>query len=375
MLATMIATNDFPPRQGGIESFVFALANRLDPDEVVVYTSATPGGESFDRNLPYRVVRDRAAMLLPTPGLGRRVERAFVDSGCEAVLFGAAAPLALIGDGLRGAGAKRIVGMTHGHETAWARNPLGRRALHRIADTCDVLTYVSEFARRRLAPALPADVPSSMVRLAPGVDTDTFRPGAGGGELRRELGISPDRPVVLSLSRLVARKGQDTLIRALPHIRRSIPEAILVIAGDGPYLGKLTRLAHEFGVQDMVMFAGPVEWVETPRWFDAADVFAMPCRTRFGGLEPEALGIVFLEAQSCQTAAVVGDSGGAAETIQHGRTGLVVDPFNPAGVAAAVCRLLADRHTVRDMGERGREWVREQWSWDVSVQTLRDLLS
>jgi phosphatidylinositol alpha-1,6-mannosyltransferase len=375
MSRTLVVTNDFPTRQGGIESFVYALAERLAADEVVVYTASMPGDREFDELLPFPVVRDRASMLLPTPLASRRIADVLRAEGCDSVLFGAAAPLGLLADGLRAAGAHRVVGLTHGHETWWARVPAARQALRRIGDGCDVLTYVSEFCRRRIASALSDDVAEGMRRLAPGVDTDVFRPGVGGAALRDRLGIEPDRPVLVSVSRFVERKGQDALIKAMPWLLESIPDALLLLVGDGPSRPRLERLVRENGVGESVVFAGAVPWSEAPGWFDVGDVFAMPCRTRKGGLEPEALGIVFLEAQACGHPVLVGDSGGAPETVLHGETGYVVDPFNPAGIAARAADLLGDLDRVRLMGEKGRAWVEREWSWEESVSTLRELLA
>jgi len=375
MTRTLVVTNDFPTRQGGIESFVYALANRLPPDEVVVYTASMPGDGELDRRLPYRVVRDPVTRLLPTPQVARRVTRVFRAARCEAVMFGAAAPLGLLAGGLREAGANRVVGLTHGHETSWAKVPGARQMLRRIGDECDALTYVSEFCRRRIMPALSTDARSRMVRLAPGVDSTVFRPGAGGAQVRARLKIGLDRPVLLSVSRFIARKGQDALIRAMPAILSEVPEAVLLLVGDGPYRRRLQRLVRERKVDDSVIFAGAVPWSEAPAWFDAGDVFAMPCRTRMGGLEPEALGIVFLEAQAAGAPVLVGDSGGAPETVRHGEMGYVVDPRDPAGIAVRAVELLGDKGRIRVLGDKGRAWVQEEWSWEQSLTVLQGLLA
>jgi phosphatidylinositol alpha-1,6-mannosyltransferase len=375
MSRTLVVTNDFPTRQGGIESFVYALADRLPADEVVVYTAAMPGDRTFDALLPFTVVRDPTSMLLPTPAVARRTADVLRAEDCDAVLFGAAAPLGLLADRLRQAGARRVVGLTHGHETWWAKVPAARHALRRIGTGCDVLTYVSEFCRRRIATALSDDVAARMVRLAPGVDTQVFRPGVGGAVIRERLGIDPDRPVLVSVSRFVDRKGQDALIKAMPHVLRTVPDALLLLVGDGPTRGRLDRLVRDNDLARSVVFAGAVPWSEAPGWFDVGDVFAMPCRTRKGGLEPEALGIVFLEAQACAHPVLVGDSGGAPETVLHGETGYVVDPFNPLAIAARAVDLLSDLDRARSMGEKGRAWVEREWSWEESVAVLRGLVA
>lgn len=374
MSRTLVVTNDFPPRNGGIESFVHSVCERLPASDVVVYTAAQPDAASFDARLEYPVVRDPRSTLVPTPRVATRVTDAFSQHGCDSVLFGAAAPLGLLAPALRRAGARRIVGMTHGHETGWARVPGARAALRRIGAGCDTLTYVSEFCRRRIAPSLPAGAAARMVRVAGGVDTDAFHPDAGGEQVRAQFGIAPGRPVLLSVSRFVPRKGQDILIRAMPRIQSAVPDAVLLLVGDGPYRRRLEAITEHEGLTDSVIFAGAVPWGKAPAWFDAADVFAMPCRTRLGGLESEALGIVFLEAQSSGLPVLVGDSGGAPETVQHGRTGFVVEPTSIASVAARAVELLGNLPVAAEMGRAGRAWVTQNWSWQGSVGTLRGLL-
>lgn len=371
---TLVVTNDFPTRQGGIEAFVLALCERMPPSEVVVYTASMPGDRAYDATLPFPVVRDPAGTLLPTPAVARRTSEVLRSTGCDRVLFGAAAPLGLLATPLRRAGAERLVGLTHGHETWWARVPAARRALRRIGRTTDTLTYLGDYTRSIIAGALAPEDAERMVRLTPGVDVDAFRPGSGGEIVRKRLGIAPDRPVVACVARLTERKGQDVLIRAWPHVLREVPDALLLVVGDGPHRAVLHRLVDVEGMRSHVLFAGAVPWEEIPPYFDAADVFAMPCRTRLGGLEPEALGIVFLEAQASGLPVVVGDSGGAPDAVQHGKTGYVVDPYNPVAVAAKISRLLTDRDLARSMGAAGRAWVRESWTWETSVARLRELL-
>lgn len=367
-------TNDFPTRQGGIEAFVLALCQRLPPAEVVVYTASMPGDRAYDSTLPFPVVRDPATRLLPTPAVARRTSEVLRAETCDRVLFGAAAPLGLLAASLRRAGAERLVGLTHGHETWWARVPGADRALRRIGAETDALTYLGEYTRRLIAGALAPQDAARMVRLTPGVDVETFAPGTGGEVVRKQLGIGPDQPVVVCVARLTERKGQDTLIRAWPHVRREVPEALLLVVGDGPHREALERLAYSTGAREQVVFVGAVPWADIPPYFDAGNVFAMPCRTRLGGLEPEALGIVFLEAQASGLPVIVGDSGGASDAVLHGETGYVVDPYNPVAVAAKLVPLLSDVERARAMGERGRSWVRDEWSWDASVATLRALL-
>ena len=364
----LVVTNDFPPRRGGIETFVRSVCDQLEPAQVVVFTASMPGAAAYDAGLAFPVVRDTATTLLPTPRIKRNAARVLREHGCDRVLFGAAAPLGLMAARLREAGAKRVVAMTHGHETWWASVPGTRQALRRIGAGADVVTYVSEWCRERIAPALPRTV--ELRRLAPGVDAERFRPGVGSA-LRSGLGLD-GVPVVACVSRLVARKGQDTLIRAWPRVLARFPDAVLVLVGDGPYRTRLQELAAPLGAA--VRFTGSVPWASIPPYAGLGDVFAMPSRTRRFGLEPEALGIALLEAAACGVPVVAGDSGGVPDAVRHGETGLLVDPYSPVAVATALTTLLGNPELRATMSTAARTWITESWTWPTTAGALHHAL-
>jgi phosphatidylinositol alpha-1,6-mannosyltransferase len=368
---TLIVTNDFPPRQGGIQSFVHEVAIRQPGGSIVVYASAYTGAGEFDATLPFPVIRHHTGLLLPTPSARRRIVRVAREYQCRAVWFGAAAPLALLAPALRRAGAERVVASTHGHEAAWAMLPGARQALRRIGSRCDAVTYLSEYFRRRLETALGRD--ATLHRLTPGVDVETFHPGVDGSAVRARYGLH-DRPVVVCVSRLVRRKGQDALIRALPAIRRAVPGAALLLVGRGPYHDELLQLARRVGVAEHVVLTGGVAPDELAAHYAAGDVFAMPCRTRRYGMDVEGLGIVYLEASALGLPVVVGDSGGAREAVRDGETGYLVDGRDIDAVAARTAELLDDAPLRAKFGEAGREWVCREWRWDVVAGQLRQLL-
>ncbi|MEV4743804.1 glycosyltransferase family 4 protein [Streptomyces sp. NPDC049555] len=380
MHKTLIVTNDFPPRPGGIQAFLHNMALRLDPAGIVVYASTWKHGHEgraatarFDAEQPFPVVRDRTTMLLPTPRVTRRACELLREHGCSSVWFGAAAPLGLMAPALRRAGARRIVGTTHGHEAGWAQLPGARQLLRRIGEGTDTLTYLGEYTRSRIAAAVTDEAAARMVQLPPGVDEKTFHPASGGAEVRARLGLA-DRPVVVCVSRLVPRKGQDTLIEAMPRILAAVPDAVLLVVGGGPYEGDLRKLAAERGVADAVRFTGAVPWEELPAHYGAGDVFAMPCRTRRGGLDVEGLGIVYLEASATGLPVVAGDSGGAPDAVLEGETGYVVRGGSAAQAAERIVTLLRDPELRERMGRRGREWVEERWRWDLLAERLKELL-
>lgn len=377
MPRTLIITNDFPPKTGGIESFVHEMALRRPEGSVVVYCSSPSPADAaadphFDLRQPFPVVRDAARVLLPTPRVAARARAIAELEGCDSVVYGAAAPLGLLAAELgRNSPVKRQIAISHGHETWWAALPGSREALRRIGRDTDAITYLGEYTRNRLARALTPDAASRMRPLAPGVDAEQFRPGCGGDRIRRRHGLG-ERPVVVCVSRLVPRKGQDMLIRAWPRILADVPDAALLIVGDGPHRQRLRSAARGM---DSVIFTGPVPREELPLHYDAGDVFAMPCRTRLGGLEAEGLGIVYLEASACGLPVVAGDSGGAPDAVLDGRTGLVVDGSLPGPAARAVIRLLKDPERAARMGAHGREWIIRNWSWERASERLDGLLN
>ena len=373
MRRTLLVTNDFPPRAGGIQSYVQALAERLPADDLFVYAPAWPGATEFDAQQSFPVVRHPGSLMLPVPTVARQARRLVAEHRLEAVWFGAAAPLALLTGTLRRAGVTRAVASTHGHEVGWSMIPGARQALRSIGRQVDVVTFVSRYARGRISAALGPL--AALEYLPPGVDTDLFRPDPAAREaLRSTLGLG-DRPVLACISRLVARKGQDMLIRALPDILRAVPDAVLLIVGNGPDRAALERQAADRGLGAHVVFTGPVPWADLPAHYAVADVFAMPCRTRGGGLDVEGLGIVFLEASAAGLPVIAGDSGGAPETVQQDHTGVVVDGRDVPAIAAAATRLLLDRPLAQTWGTAGRKWITSTWDWQRSADRLAQLLS
>ena len=371
MNRTLVVTNDFPPRQGGIQTFVAALLARRPPDSLVVLASDHPGAAEHDAALPYPVVRAPTGMLLPTPAAARTAAALAREHGCRTAFFGAAAPLGLLAPGLRRAGVEHLVGATHGHETGWVALPGARSMMRRIAADLDVLTYISEYTHGLLAPALADRV--TMAQLSPGVDVEAFTPHADGTAVRERYGLG-DAPVVACVSRLVPRKGQDVLVAGWPRVLARHPGARLLLVGGGPAEASLRKAVAARGLQHSVVLTGGVPAAELPAHYAAGDVFAMPCRTRRGGLDVEGLGMVYLEAAACGMPVVAGTSGGAPETVREGVTGHVVDPRSPDAVATVLTGLLDDPARARAMGAAGRRWVEERWSWATIAQSFDRLL-
>ena len=366
MATTLVVSNDFPPRIGGIERFVEQVCGFCD-DDVVVLTSTEPGGRASDASRAYEVVR-RGRVLLPTPRTARAAAALLRRTGATRVVFGAAAPLGLLAPSLRRAGAERIVALSHGHETWWAQLPGSRGLLRRIAREVDALTTISAYTASVIGPVLdPADH-SKLSRLAPPVDTEFFRPP--------DAAPRPGRPPrAVAVGRLVVRKGVDTLLRSWAIVRETLPDAELIVVGDGPERRRLSRVAHALGLAQAVRFTGGLDPTEVRDQLWQADVFALPMRARLAGLDTEGLGLAALEAAACGLPVVVGASGGAPETVLPGTSGFVVPPDSPSGLAARLLEVLADPAGGRAMGAAGRTHVCASFGAARARDRLRTLLA
>jgi len=370
---TLLVTNDFPPRTGGIQRYLLELTTRLPDGELVVYAPAWPGAAAFDAQLPFPVHRHPTSLMVAEPTVLRRAARIARAHVVDTVWFGAAAPLALLGPRLaRTADVVRTLASSHGHEVGWSMLPGARQALRHIGRTTDVVTTISRYTRGRVAAAFGPT--AALEPLPPGIDADRFRPDPGARAAVRRRYALGDAPVVTCVSRLVARKGQDVLIRALPGIRARVPGTRLLLVGGGPDAGRLRALAVAHGVADAVVFAGAVDEADLAAHHAAGDVFALPCRTRGWGLDVEGLGIALLEASASGLPVVAGRSGGAPETVQEGRTGHVVDGRALPALVEALGGLLADPARATAMGAAGRAWMRAEWGWPARAARLSALL-
>jgi phosphatidyl-myo-inositol dimannoside synthase len=384
VITTLVVTNDFGPRAGGIETFIHGLLAQASKNQqrnfVVLTSQQTPQDEviKFDQQMweenRIKVFRDTAKVLLPTPRLAKTVTDLFLAHKCENVIFGASAPLGLLAKSLRKAGAKHIVALTHGHEVWWARMPLFSATLRRIGAQADQMTYLGEFTRGAVANALLREDHSKLVHLPPGVDLNRFTPGAKSVELQKKWGIE-DAPVIVSIGRLVARKGSDQLITAMPEVLKQFPKSKLLLVGTGNYQKRLERLVRNLNVQDSVIFTGRVDHKLLPDYFRLGDIFAAPCRSRYGGLEVEGLGIVYLEASACGVPVIAGKSGGAPDAVLDGKTGLLVNGRDHREVGAALIKLLSDQPLRQKMGEDGRAWMEQLWSWEGIGARFEEIIS
>ena len=373
----LVITNDFGPRTGGIETFVIGLLERIKGQEVIVFTSAQGNTAEYDQKwldeFGIQVIRDRSKILLPSLRVTKRAKAIIWLHDIEVIVFGAAAPLALMAPALRKSGVEKIVALTHGHEVWWAKIFPFNLAMKRIGKSVDHLTYLGEFTRNAIAQSLTKKSADAMVKIAPGIDTAHFIPQPDSIQKRITLGLE-NKKIIISVGRLVHRKGQDKLIEAMPTILQSVPNAHLLLVGEGPYRSHLEKLANKLSLNESITFVGRILYDKLPNYLSAADVFVMPSRSRFFGLEVEGLGIVYLEASACGIPVVAGNSGGAPDAVLEGVTGLCVDGTNVNHIAQAVIEICSDAKRASQMGAAGRNWMVDKWRWEIWSKEFNSLL-
>ena len=378
MPSILLVTNDFGPRAGGIETFIIGLLERMPKGEVIVYTSKQIGSENFDQkwleNFGVKVIRDSSKILLPTPGVIRAVRRVIKHSNIEKIWFGAAAPLAISARFLRVGNVKKIVALSHGHEVWWSKVFPFNFAMKEISRSVDVLTFLGDYTGSVIGKHFKDK--AKLVKIAPGIDINHFKPERDPSKVnafRSELKIGSE-PLILSVGRLVHRKGQDKLITAMPKILAKRPDTKLLFIGQGPRKAKLDSLVAKYGIEDSVIFLGSIAYADLPKYLNAADLFVMPSRSRLMGLEVEGLGIVYLEASACALPVIAGSSGGAPDALLDGKTGYVVDGMDIDQIANRVLSLIDSPKLAKEMGEAGRAWVESNWSWDIWSSAFNELL-
>jgi phosphatidylinositol alpha-1,6-mannosyltransferase len=364
----LLVTNDFPPKTGGIQSYLWELWRRLPADDATVLTTPYRGSEPFDREAGFRIERVTDRVLLPRPRLRDRIDALAADVGADLVLLDPALPVGHLGPDL----ARPYGVILHGAEvTVPGRVPGPRHALGRVLRGASVVVAAGSYPAAEGERA--AGRPLPVLSVPPGVDTGRFAPIADERRraTRRAFGVADDADLVVSVSRLVPRKGMDVLIRAAARLAPTHPRLAVVIGGSGRDRRRLDRLVTSLDAP--VRLVGRVDDADLPALYGSADVFVMNCRNRWLGLEQEGFGIVFLEAAACGVPQIAGNSGGAAEAVAHGVTGLVTDdPASVDDLADALATLLADPEARRQMGEAGRERAVAEFSYDVLAARLHD---
>ena len=366
----LLVTNDFPPKIGGIQSLLWEWWRRLPPESFAVLTSPYEGAGEWDAQQPFHIERIKEKVLLPRPKMVRQINEMAARVGADLVVLDPAVPLGIVGPYLD----FPYDVVLHGAEvTVPGRLPLSRPVLARVLRNARHVIAAGGYPAHEAERAARRKLPMTIV--PPGVDTTRFVPlGAAQREHARDrFGIGANVDMVLGLSRLVPRKGFDVLIRAVASLSASNPDVTLVIAGKGRDRKRLEKLANDLSAP--VKFLGRVPDEDLPALFGCTDVMSMMCRNRWMGLEQEGFGIVFLEAAACGVPQVAGDSGGAAEAVEDGVTGKVIQrPKDHAVTALAIEELLRNDALRMGMGVAARERVERDFTYDKLARTLGDAL-
>jgi phosphatidyl-myo-inositol dimannoside synthase len=360
-MASLLVTNDFPPKHGGIQSYLYELWRRLPAGETTVLTTAFPAADTWDRQQQFRVERQQTKLLLPTRSLRERIDALARERRADVVFLDPMIPLGLAGPKLTAA---PYVVIAHGAEiTGYGRIPLSRPVARRVLRGAAGIVAAGSYPAREAVRA--AAVPLRGVVIPPGVDIDRFHPADEETRklTRARFGFDPDRPLVLGLSRLVPRKGFDVVIDACA----ALPDVQLAIGGAGRDRARLERRAH-----GRARFLGRVSDPDLPALYAAADVFAMCCRERWGGLEAEGFGIVFLEAAAAGRPVIGGRSGGVPEAVEDGVTGRLVGGTDIAELEATMATLAGSRQLRVQYGAAGRERAVREFTWDRAARQVEN---
>lgn len=373
MRRILVITNDFPPRNGGIETFAYEIVRRFPSDKVVVLAARRQGDQAWDAKQDFPIVRSKARILLPTWRTKKLAEELIAEYDCDGIWFISSVPLGLLAKKLQhNPRIKKIVASTHGHETWWVRLPLTRQLLQRVAKHVGVMTFISEHTRKMIAPSLAGK--TSFQLLRPAVDKKKFFPRPAATQLAQQYDLVGKR-VILCVGRLVKRKGQDLLIKALPQVLAVYPEAVLVIVGSGPQYKHLRRLVNRYQLGAAVRLVTDFSYeADLADMYALCEVFCMPCHTIRAGLEEEGLGIVYLEAAAMEKPVIAGTSGGAPETVVPNVTGLVTEA-NPPAVAASLQEVLAHPQRSIAWGKAGRKRILAGWTWEDTYRNLLQYFS
>jgi phosphatidylinositol alpha-1,6-mannosyltransferase len=378
MSKTLVITNDFPPRPGGIQTFVHGLIAGIDPKNIVVLTSKYKGWQEFDAKQNYPVFRYETEMLLPSAGVGNYAKKLLQEYSCDSVLFGASSPLGLLAPTLRSAGAKRIVALTHGHEVGWAFTPGLKQTFQKIVKDVDKFTYLTKFTYQKISEAISTQNLIKFEQLTPGIDIELFNPvnktNGKAEEIKNRYRLA-NKLIVVCVSRLMPRKGQDTLIEIWPEILKKVPNAHLLIVGGGSYKQNLHKKMFDNNVHENVTLTGSVSWEDLPGFYAAGDLFVMPVRTRNLGFDVEGLGIVYLEASATGLPVIAGDSGGAPDAVLEGISGYVINAKQKNQLSEKIIELLLNPDLRNRLGKQGRSWIEKQWQWPSRHVQINKLLN
>lgn len=369
----LLLTDKFIPERGGSQIILAEEYGHLPEHEVTVVTREFEGDQEADKRyhhpvhrVPYsRVPKLRSPLLWLS--IARRARQLLQSGQFDQIHCGQTVETAPVGAWLARRFGLPLVMHTFAEDvTTYLRHPFYLPMMRYALRHASVVTSISQFTVEHLRKlGVP---PERIVLLYPGLDPERWVSRGGERGIRARFGLE-GRPVVITVSRLIPRKGQDMVLRALPEVLKVVPDLVYLIVGGGPEEPRLRRLATELALDRHVRFVGSIPNHEAPDYYYASDVFAMPNREMPNG-DIEGFGLVFLEANMCGLPVIGGRSGGAVDAIEHERTGYLVDPISPGEISRRLIDLLSDPGLRQRMGDAGRRRVEEQFTWSAAGQTL-----
>ncbi|WP_298335271.1 glycosyltransferase family 4 protein [Ferrimicrobium sp.] len=355
MMRHVLITNDFLPKVGGIQAYLGEIYRRLDPESFLVITTTVPGASEFDRTFGAPVVR-LGERLLPTPSTITTLRQSLASFDPELVVYDPIFPIGAVGDAL----GRPYAVIAHGAEVRVpAYLPLVRAQLQRTIRGARGVIAAGGYPADEVCQLAPS---ASVFVVPPGIDASRYCPleEDDRSRLRRQWMTNPERQLILFVSRLVPRKGADTLLRAAAELDARTGAEIHIV-GDGRDRARLMRLAA--AVPSSVVFHGPLAEEAKIELYQAADLFVFPARDRWFGIEREGFGIVILEAQACGTPAIVGASGGTGEALAP-KSGHLLEVAGPKELARLLRELLADPARLKLYRRETSAYIRTNFDYD-----------
>lgn len=370
----LLVTNDFPPKVGGIQNYLYELWSRLEPSSFVVVTTSHPDAKHFDLEQKFKIVRLNRKVLLPSRSLAKEIQDLAIVNKAEFIIWDPALPVGMLAPTI---GIPYGV-VVHGAElTVPAHLPVTSMRVRKVLGRAEFVIVAGQYPKSEIDRLFAKKVTNGpdIFEVPPGVDGTRFRvlPQDERRKFREQLGISETDFLLSSVSRLVPRKGIDTLVEAAGLLRKTYPSLKVVIAGTGRDQNRLASLIERRDAP--VRLLGRISEEELPMLLGSSDSFAMLCRSRWAGLEQEGFGIVFLEASSCGIPVIAGYSGGSCEAVVNQETGFVIyKPKSARRTAEAISMLIEDEELRRKMGTRGRVRAIESFSYDILSARLQNYL-